>query len=528
MPPSPSFSTTSLRLLQQQLTAAASYMQRMQTENNQGSKISVPETGHIISAAYEQLRNAAEYTEEHLLLQRAIGRFYRRNVSFSSRRSIGNIGEELILELTLAGYLKNNTISMARAAQVQQLVEAHHEMYRALRQAHVPREVSLEWVLQLLPVATEELLNPNGTLIAIAYFAYDHFLQLFSREVFQMTAEENASYELCLYIAVHQALLKSDISIVRHRLLRMYDQSSADMAAFIQFNHNITALFTASLTLQLTRSVSRYGAPIRIIKSMSEEKTIDLPSVLADRNLFLTLYGQQIGKEYARLSKRLNAGIAKSIIFLFITKVLIGLSIEVPFDLLTTGIIATAPLGINLLFPPLYMASLKFGLHTPSQTNAQALADYIDTTLYGELQSLKLSLKMKRRTVNPWVKLLYSVLFLVPFGITVNILFLLHFTVVQAIIFFIFLSTASFLGFRLSRLIRELEIITMKQRPINMIRDFFYLPFILVGQWLSGKYAKVNIVALVLDMMIELPLKTVLRLARQWTHFLRERHEELY
>ena len=59
------------------------------------------------------------------------------------------------------------------------------------------------------------------------------------------------------------------------------------------------------------------------------------------------------------------------------------------------------------------------------------------------------------------------------------------------------------------------------------LRDFLYMPFILLGQWVSEKYKKVNIVALALDTIIELPLKTVLRLIRQWAEFINEKKDEI-
>ena len=63
---------------------------------------------------------------------------------------------------------------------------------------------------------------------------------------------------------------------------------------------------------------------------------------------------------------------------------------------------------------------------------------------------------------------------------------------------------------------------------IVFLRFFkFYLPFIVMGQWISSKYARANIVAYVLDVLVELPLKTVLRLVRQWVRFLNEKHEEI-
>jgi hypothetical protein len=63
---------------------------------------------------------------------------------------------------------------------------------------------------------------------------------------------------------------------------------------------------------------------------------------------------------------------------------------------------------------------------------------------------------------------------------------------------------------------------------LSSLRDTFYLPFILVGQWLSRKYGDINLVARFLDLAIELPLKTILRQLRLWIRFLNEKREELY
>jgi hypothetical protein len=95
------------------------------------------------------------------------------------------------------------------------------------------------------------------------------------------------------------------------------------------------------------------------------------------------------------------------------------------------------------------------------------------------------------------------------------------------LIFFVFLSAASFLGFRLSRMIRELESIETYQNGITLVRDFLYMPFVVVGRFLSDKYSKVNVVALALDMLIELPLKTILRLIRQWAAFISAKKDQL-
>lgn len=522
-------SPTLLHMLQQQLEAARAHDQAVRKQNAEGTPIHVPGTGKKLTSAYEQLRNAAEYTEEHLLLQRAIKRFFNRNFAFFTRRNdhIGNVGEELIVELTQAGYLHSGEFSTHTAVRIRNLAEEYIHTYKQLREARVSREDAADWVLSILSVETEGILNPHSHHTALAYGAYHHYMRLLPKDRFATNHEEVEKYEISLYIAVHQSLLKSDISVVRHDLMRMYRQTPHDLPAFIRFNRLVNDLYTSKFTHRLKRAVGKYGAALRILKSLVDDRD-DLPELLQDRERFLDAFDQQTQKEYKQVHRRLNKGIIKSIIFIFITKVIIGIGIEIPYDILVVGHLALLPLAINLLFPPLYMASLKLGLKVPSLANAHTLRDYIDKALFTDELPTTPTLRDSIRTASAFSKWLYGILFLIPFAITLYVLSLLGFNVVQMIIFFTFLSTASFFGFRLSSMIRELELVSHQSSFLSTLRDFFYLPFILVGQWLSSKYAKINAVAYFLDIAIELPLKTVLRLIRQWTRFLNEKHEEIY
>lgn len=516
-----------LHLLQQQLELAHQRNQATIAHNGQGNLIQVSGPGKALSSAYEQLRNAAEYTEEHLLLQRAIRRFYNRSLSFTNQRKIGKIGEELIVELTQAGYLQNDSFGVHVAETLTQLVENWMQYYWQLRQANVAREEATDWTQDILSVATEEMLNPHYHLNALATFAYNHYLYSLPRDTFITDATQNAQYEICLYIAAHKSLLKSDIALVRYDLMTMYQQSPANIAAFVDFNKKIDLLFNADMTLKIERSVSRYGAPIRILKSVVESNA-EVYTILHDQDKFLGIYERTVTAEYKNLSRRLTKGILKSIAFIFITKVIIGLGIEVPYDLIFVGSVALMPLLINLLVPPLYMASLKLGLRPPSPANAKAIRNYMAGILYPSTENAAPALTVSTKVASTGAKLLYTLIFLVPFAVTLYVLHLLNFNIIQTLIFFVFLSTASFLGFRLSRMIREVELLTKQQGALSILRDFFYLPFIAVGQWLSSKYARMNIIAFTLDMAIELPLKTILRLFRQWTRFLNEKHDEIY
>jgi len=516
-----------LQLLQKQLEIARSQNQMAQSVHQQGAPIQIPGLGRKVSAAYEQLRKAAEYTEEHLLLQRAIRRFLYRSLSFHQRRSRDGIGEELVVELTQAGYLRNNTYSDHTARMINNLVDAYYvTTYWQLRDAHIPRETAMDWVLEILSVAIEELLQPHYQLNAVASYAHYHYMQRLPKAAFIKVKDDEANYDTCLYIAVHKALFASDRAAARYVLLSIHAGKGTSMESFISLNKTIDALYVSRLTQHIERTISRYGAPLRVLHSMANAQP-DLPELLGNPTLFMQAYNHHIHSEYKQLKRRINRGVKKSIAFVFITKILIGLAIEIPYDLLVTGIIAILPLCINLLFPPLYMASLRLSMHMPTNRSAEALYQYMYHALYLPSADTTQRLRVKTKQASLAAKILYAILFFVPLAITAYALMLLNFNIVQGIIFFIFFSTVSFLGFRLAHIIRDLELASEQQNLLAALRDFFYLPFILVGQWISRKYARVNIVAHILDIAIEVPLKTFLRLLRQWTKFLNEKHDEL-
>ncbi len=496
------------------LNAASVRMDTVAANESHSQKVHVTGAGRTLTFAYEQLRNAAEYTEEHLLLQRAIRRFYKRLFLSRDEKRIDTSGEELIVELTLAGYLQNDTIPLSTVETVSKLATDYYA-------AHVNYNKD-KWAVDILAVEIERLLNDDTKRIVFSQFAFDHFLEsIDTTKVFGTTVDH---YEVALFIAVQKALLKSDQASTRASLLRRYQQSPTS-ENYASINEMIDSVFAAVTTEKLFRVVDRRGATFRILWRLIDEHE-DFLRVLNNREQFLSAYETQVNKEYSRIDKRINRGIIKSVIFLIITKFLIGIAIEVPYDYLLHGEIVWVPLAVNLLFPPIYMILLRFTLTQPSAANTQALVDTIDELLYGKQKTVVLS-KRADKGFGTAFNVFYSMLFLIIFAASTWGLYALGFSVLHMLIFFVFLSTASFLGFRLSRQIRELEVVQGQQDGVTIIRDFLYIPFVVVGRWMSEKYSKINIVAMVLDMVIELPLKTVLYLMRQWGAFISSKKDDL-
>jgi hypothetical protein len=525
--------TTDLgKLLAQSLQNISSYDAYHESQKHEET-VHVANVANVILFAYEQLRNASENIEDHLLLQRAILRFYRRNLSFVSRREPSKLGEELIIELTQAEYLANDSIPVSMITQLDSLITEHYEGFWNIRKTAktIPAATVEKWILEILSVKSEQLFNNPIRILSFAHFAHAHFTKLIEyKDV--IVAEDNIQsddYPTLLYIAIHKALLKSDNANVRSGLLDLYGLTPSDVEAFIAFNQKYDTLALSRSSTQLARFISRNGAPLRVVRTTFFERKNELvPLDLQQQSHIVNLVESQIDTDYKVVRRSVNGGVVKSIIFLLITKALIGLLIEVPYDIIVMGSIIILPLVINLLFPPLFLAFTALTFKLPGEANKKALVQYIIGMLYNDEKAHKPTVKYIEPVGNAMVfNFVYIAVFIGAFYLVSNRLGALDFNIVQALIFIIFLSTASFLGYRLTMQIKELELVNTNQGFIALIRDFLYAPFIFVGKRISYRFGQLNIIAQILDVVIDLPLKTIVRLVRQWMVFLNNKKDEL-
>lgn len=490
-------------------------------------KVHVVGAGGVLTSAYEQLRNAAENTEEHLLLQNAIRRFYRQLLLTRSHKELASSGDEIITELTLAGYLSNDSISTLQVRAIGSLATEYGELLASMQKHRIPSEKALRWVLDMLSVGVERILNSRAEDDAFIQFCYEYFRATIDADRVSH-ADDAKEYEIALFVAIHRALLKSDHAVIRADLMRRYQVKPNDVKQFIKHSQHFDDIFSAKLTEKLYRVVDRQAAPERIVRRMIHRDGLNLDQLMPEKSQFLSQFETQVQREYTLTKSRLRRAIFKSIVFLFITKVIIGVSIEVPYDKIVHGQVIWLPLIVNLLFPPVYMALLSLTLRLPNRANTRALSDRITAILYSSDKTVAINITPYNDTKHSRrFNAVYVLFGIALIGLISWWLMMIQFSVLHLVIFFIFLSTASFLGFRLSRMIRELEVVTSQQTGLTFIRDLFYLPFVVIGRWLSDRYAKVNIVTLLLDMVIELPLKTILRLVRQWAVFINARKDEI-
>ncbi|HTK39929.1 MAG TPA: hypothetical protein VL362_03650, partial [Patescibacteria group bacterium] len=170
-------------------------------------KINVVGAGGALTAAYEQLRNAAENTEEHLLLQNAIRRFYRQLFITRDHNLVSRSGNELAVELTLAGYLPNDSLTRQQVDEISRLATRYYDAYETIQSnRNVATDRGGKWALDVLAVRVEHLLNDHGREAAFIEFAYTQLEDMLDAE--STLGHKTDDFGVLLYIALQRSLLK--------------------------------------------------------------------------------------------------------------------------------------------------------------------------------------------------------------------------------------------------------------------------------------------------------------------------------
>ena len=62
---------------------------------------------------------------------------------------------------------------------------------------------------------------------------------------------------------------------------------------------------------------------------------------------------------------------------------------------------------------------------------------------------------------------------------------------------------------------------------LTPVYDFFMIPLVSVGKWLSSEISKINVLIFIFDFLIEAPFKVLFEVIEEWISFLKRRKEEM-
>ncbi|MBT4121869.1 hypothetical protein HOE31_02885 [bacterium] len=501
------------------------------------SRIKVDSFASKIAFIYEKIRNAIDYKEEHLLRKNAIDRvlWRRLNLKFST----DNIGNSLIKELIRAGYLENNLIPASKSEEVESIINKYIQIIElgSIKRRTTAGVKMFKWLVSICACEVEEALAPpleSKALVEFAYFSIGKEVKIIDKKL------SDKEKQLQILIALNRSLVKSDKAMLNYYVWKYYNPNwrNATKNDVMQVAKKINTLkkvineqLTYYLSERLLRVFRKYAVVFQVMKEIIIKHPKEAEAIFNNPEDLEFHVRTTCEKMYKKAKTKLRRSIFRVIIYIFLTKMLLVLLLELPYEKYVAESVIMLPLIVNAVFPPFLMFLIGLFIWVPSKKNTKRI-NYVAQVLVnkGQLKSTEgVGGVVKRSPFNSAVFIiLYLILFSLSFGGILMVLSKLQFTWVSMVIFLLFLSLVSFFGIKLRMGVRELVIIDKKENIFASLLNLISLPFLRAGYWLSVKFQKINLLVFFFDFIIEAPFKIFIEVIEDWIAYLKEKKEEIY
>ncbi|MFH1318736.1 MAG: hypothetical protein ABIH71_06945, partial [Candidatus Omnitrophota bacterium] len=347
--------------------------------------------------------------------------------------------------------------------------------------------------------------------------------------------------DIQIYLGIYRNFLKFDRDMLGFILFKYFNANwdkarDEDIAKVAQ---NINALKDAvkkqlehPLGRQLNRIINRYTVYYTIFLDIISRDSVESYSTIKDRVEVFSLQIKKVcSKKYKYIKSKLWRAAVRSIIYIFITKSVFVILLEVPAIKWFGEEINPLSLAINVSFPALLLFLLVLFTKVPSDENTKKVIEGINEITFKEFareDPFVLKKPVKRGGLITGIfHLFYSITFFLSFGLVVWGLTKISFNWVSIIIFLFFLAFVSFFGIRIRKSTKAFIITEPKENIFQFFADFFYIPIVAVGKWLSEKFSRINVFVFILDFIIEAPFKVFVQIAEEWTKYVKERKDEI-
>lgn len=492
--------------------------------------LEVDEAVRSIAGFYEKTRNTLEYGEGDFLRQRAIVRTLRRSANFGATRGSDEQATEILRELIRAGYFPNEAIPETVAGPVG---AALNRLFRALSDVN---PLFHDELFRFAAFEIEEAIFPER---AAAQSAIVSFVLEVGENRFRWPREalSDPAHRAFLFVAAYRAVLHADRSRILYAFVK--DAFSSWMKADGEDIANLTkdfeqVLSTAKRTVahprteQYARALRRMAPALRALDDAASR----IVAEGADQHVTLFQLERRLEEVVAErcqeVKKKLRVAAWRATLYVFFTKMLVGLAIELPYELFILGSVVFEPFLINLIFPPALMFFVAFSARPPRPSVAERIVDdALRIAVPGKTIS-HVRLPRRRGGVR-LAAFMMSVALLggVALYFILKALSVLGFTPVSMAVFLVFLSIVSLFSWRVRRPLRDLAVSGAGRGVLGAAIEVVIFPFLAVGRTLSDGLRSVNIFVFLLDVFIESPLKVMFAGIEDWLAFLREKRERL-
>jgi len=500
--------------------------------------VEVTKAASLAASVYEKVRNVVELRDEHVLRRGAIERILIRRLGENGDSK--RISEFVVREILWAGYLGKEGVPTSKVDKVSQILDKYLYLIRRVKKSFAGEEKKklVSWLIGVCSAEVDRILVSFEKKDAIVGLMY----QLVYNQVDLADEKSTQRRDVQVYLAIQRALYKSDEQFLSFLLLKLFypEWINGDKQVWERFFERILKIYDEveqevnyPLADRLTKYIKKMVASFLILDEVLRGNRGKNKEIFENEEKVEEEVRKVCKKKYAQLGVRLRRAVTRSIIYIFLTKMLFGFLLEYPYDKYILKEVHLVALGINALLPPSLMFFIGTTIKVPGKDNTDRIVDRIKSISYrGELfadVAKKAEFRLKKRVKRPLLTslfvLIYILAFVVSFGLIYWVLAGLSFSIVSMAIFFFFLTAVVFFGYRVRLIAREYVLIE-KENIFAPIVDFFFVPFLKVGSWLSDAIAKINIFSYILDFIIEAQFKTIVEVVDEWIRFMKEKREE--
>src|SRR3989339_449176 len=503
---------------------------KQKSPTDEFTKLSVSQTVSFIALMYEKVRNAIEYREDHLIRRAAIERILKRRLSLNPEGK--NESENILRELMWARYFPNGSLGELDIQDIQRIIDRYIDIRKQLLPGRTQkiRSYLSEFLLQLIAAEIEEFLNPADSQQE-ADFGYYIFQTL--KDKVKIEDVDTQKKDTYLYIAIEKSYRKSDQAYQRYHLFRLfYNQLIAYSADEIQnlipkfsdIFQKIDDLISNPTVEKLVRFTRKQLPPFLILFSLFRENKSDIESVISKKSTLWSHVEKIARQKYADIRSRLNILAFRSLVYIFITKMLLALMLEVPISEYFYHEVNYWAIGINSLVPPLFMLFIILSVTVPGEENTKRLffriVEIIDADSTFEKSTALITKRAKNR--RPLLAIGFSLLYVTTFIVTLYLIHIglkmLNFNILSEAIFIFFISVVAFFAYRIKQLANMYRL-TEKGSFFSPVFDFFFMPILSMGKLFSEGVSRLNFFIVLFDFIIEAPFKLIIEVIEEWITF---------
>ena len=511
------------------------------------STVHVDEIASRVATFYEKLRKVVDWREEHLMRRIAIERILKRRLLVAKN---GHDAESFLFELVRGGHFPNDTIPRAKIKIIQRAIDKYAYLIENFPPAPKDKMKS-ELYTQLMGVAAcevEEILDPSSYLRAQALVEYmcsyvKKRVSLGERAK-RLHPLNEAEINTQIYIAVQQALMKSDQTTIVYNLFKarypkwlemspdQHQEILEDLAKNIfKVIKSMEADINHPLANKFFKICDQYNTPYLLTGDIVAGSPIKVGERITNSEILEKLIRNVYNKRLRSLKSRTRRAAVYSTISIFLTNIFSLYLVEIPFTRFIYGQLNVVAQIADVLVPTLLMAALVVTIKPPKERNLALVVSEIKKNIYGSNKKDLYEIEVYPRKGVAYklaIGTIYTLSFAICLGAIIGFCFLISFPPLSYFIFIVFTSLITFTGIKIRQRARELDITKAKVRFIQFFTDPFALPIIRLGRWISARWTKYNIVSVAFNLLVETPFMVFAEFVEHWRNFIKEKREDIH